>query len=121
MPISRTKPRHGTSTSRSKHVSAQRMRRSAGLRIVWLVVAGIFLSVGVEADATTTTTPISSSFTPYPFGARVLRDSKAGDAGCEVVEECQLCDAAGRADIPQCAKTGRVERWRCNGEQEKGT
>ena len=95
------------------------------MRIVWFVAAatGMFLA-GVDANAsaamTATTTPISSFNTPYPFHARFLRDKKAGDADCEVVEECELCDAAGRAGIPQCAITGRVERLRCEGEQEEG-
>jgi len=41
------------------------------------------------------------------------------DDDCTVVEPCQLCDAQLRNDVPQCKATGRVERWKCEGEQQQ--
>ena len=75
---------------------------------IWLI-AGLCLVADATAAGTTTATAY------YP--PRFLMDQ--GD-DCVVVSECQLCDAAGRAEIPQCASTGRIERWKCDGEQEEG-
>jgi hypothetical protein len=44
----------------------------------------------------------------YPF--RFLLEE---DDNCKVIQECELCDAIARADVPECAKTGRIERLIC--------
>ena len=126
-----------------------RTRKNSGsgrISFLWLaVVAGIAWTADADVITTRYTTverattsatkplmtrippPVSSSVPPSFFfqyddqHRSLMRDKTTEGTDCEVVEECQLCDAAGKADIPQCAKTGRVERWRCNGEQEEGT
>lgn len=66
----------------------------------------------------TAATALATATIKYP--PRFLMEQ--GD-DCVVVDECQLCDAASRAEIPQCAATGRVVRWRCDGaiQEEGGT
>ena len=34
---------------------------------------------------------------------------------CNVIKECQLCDAIAYAEIPKCRITGRVTQWKCEG------
>lgn len=130
MPVGPNESGRRTAHTMASASGAQRPRKKSASRMMWLVAAaGALLASNADANAISqrkvtvvgyTTTRTSSSFTQYPFHARFLRDKTEG-TDCEVVEECQLCDASSRAEIPQCAKTGRVERWRCNGEQEEGT
>lgn len=37
----------------------------------------------------------------------------AAEEPCKLIEACALCDAVARAEISECGKTGRVERWQC--------
>ena len=59
---------------------------------------------------------------PLAFDLHTGRHLAASEDTCKIVEDCHLCDAAARADITECAKTGRIERWQCEPieEEEEG-
>ena len=41
------------------------------------------------------------------------RSLAAPEDPCKIIEECSLCDAIARAEVAECGRTGRVERWLC--------
>lgn len=44
--------------------------------------------------------------------------SSMEEDGCELTEECRLCDAEERSKVSECAETGRVEIWRCHASRD---
>ena len=53
-----------------------------------------------------------------PF--RFLQGAGAADTllDCRVVDECSLCDAVSRKEVPECSPTGRIERLICKAPKD---